>query len=221
MHNKECENPANRTQDIMRKSGKIERRLMAKKRISSNRKPLPLIVLCLITLGASFSAYGSHRGKTHSERDFVTAFDKLQSLAERGGVFAQVKLGDMYNYGRGVRQDFKEAVKWYRLAAEQGNADAHAGLGVMYDGGYGVSQDYEKAVHCYRFAAKQGDTLSQYFLGVSYTKGEGVPVDNIRAYMWFDIAASQGLADAIQYRAILSKQMNSNQIAEAKHRTLQ
>ncbi len=186
-------------------------------------KPLPLIVLCLIyliTLGVSFSAYGYHKGKTHSDREFVP-FNNLKSLAERGGAFAQVKLGDMYNYGRGVRQDFNEAVKWYRLAAEQGYADAHASLGVMYDGGYGVSQDYEKAVHHYRIAAKQGDTLSQYFLGVSYTKGEGVPVDNIRAYMWFDIAASQGLADAIQYRAILSKQMNSNQIAEAKHLALQ
>jgi hypothetical protein len=183
-------------------------------------KPLLLTVLCLITLGVSISAYGYHAGKTHSERDFV-AFNNLKSLAERGGAFAQVKLGDRYNYGRGVRQDFNEAVKWYRLAAEQGYADAHASLGVMYDGGYGVSQDYEKAVHHYRVAGKQGDTLSQYFLGVSYMKGEGVPVDNIRAYMWFDIAASQGLADAIQYRAILSKRMNSDQIAEAKHRTLQ
>lgn len=187
-------------------------------------KPLPLTVLSVLylaTLGVSFSAYGDHTAKTHSERGSVTAFDNLKSLAERGSAFAQVKLGDTYNYGRGVRQDFKNAVKWYRLAAEQGYGDAHASLGVMYDGGYGVSQDYEKAVQCYRIAAKQGDTLSQFFLGVSYMKGEGVPVDSIRAYMWFDIAASQGLADAKHYRAILGKQMNSDQIIEAKHRPLQ
>lgn len=180
---------------------------------------LPLTVLCLITLGVSFSAYGYHTGKTNSERDFV-ASNNLKALAERGGAFAQVKLGDMYNYGRGVRRDFKEAVKWYRLAAEQGYADGHTGLGVMFDGGYGVSQDYEAAVHHYRISARQGDVLSQYFLGVSYMKGEGVPVDGISAYMWFDIAASQGLADAIKYRAILSKQMSSDQIAEAKHREI-
>jgi TPR repeat protein len=30
----------------------------------------------------------------------------------------------MYTHGRGVPQDDKEALKWYRLAAEKGNAAA-------------------------------------------------------------------------------------------------
>ena len=34
--------------------------------------------------------------------------------------------------GRALRQDDKEAVKWYRKAAEQGDADAQYNLGVMY-----------------------------------------------------------------------------------------
>ena len=51
----------------------------------------------------------------------------------------------MYDNGRGVLQDYKEAVKWYRLAAEQGNANAQYNLGVMYDNGEGVPQDYKEA----------------------------------------------------------------------------
>ncbi len=179
-------------------------------------KPLRSAAFCLIVLGVSIPAYGSHEGKSHDEIGFVTAFNELKSLARQGDVSAQVKLGDMYDTGRGVRQDHKEAFKWYLAAAEQGYAAGYTAMGVMYDGGYGVSQDYERAVYCYRFAAKQGDTLSQYFLGVSYMKGEGVPQDNIRAYMWFEIAASKGLNFAIQDRAIIGKQMSLDQIAEAK-----
>ena len=37
--------------------------------------------------------------------------------------------------GDGAPQDYKEAVKWYRLAAEQGDANAQYNLGVMYDNG--------------------------------------------------------------------------------------
>jgi TPR repeat protein len=34
---------------------------------------------------------------------------------------APYNLGLMYYNGKGVRQDYAEAVKWYLLAAEQGN----------------------------------------------------------------------------------------------------
>jgi len=47
----------------------------------------------------------------------------------------------MYEQGLGVSQDYKTAVKWYRLAAEQGNATAQTNLGVMYGMGKGVIQD--------------------------------------------------------------------------------
>ena len=40
-------------------------------------------------------------------------------------------LGVMYTKGRGVKQDHKEAVEWYRTAAKQGFAPAQFNLGVM------------------------------------------------------------------------------------------
>ena len=39
----------------------------------------------------------------------------------------------MYDNGKGVAQDSKEAVKWYRLAADQGNASAQYSLALMLD----------------------------------------------------------------------------------------
>ncbi|HDZ8982278.1 TPA: sel1 repeat family protein, partial [Aeromonas veronii] len=54
-------------------------------------------------------------------------------------------LGSMYVQGKGVAQDYKQAVAWTRKAAEQGNAKAQLLLGVMYDNGVGVVQDNKLA----------------------------------------------------------------------------
>jgi TPR repeat protein len=47
----------------------------------------------------------------------------------------------MYEFGRGVIQDDKEAVFWYRKAAEQGDETAQSDLGGMYYIGCGVEKD--------------------------------------------------------------------------------
>ena len=44
----------------------------------------------------------------------------LKSRAERGNAEAQYELGWMYVNGDGVPQNYRTAMKWYRLAAEQG-----------------------------------------------------------------------------------------------------
>jgi hypothetical protein len=62
----------------------------------------------------------------------------------------------MYDMGNGVLQDYKEAVKWYRLAAEQGNARAQFNLGWMYNKGEGVIQDKVLAHMWWNIAASQG-----------------------------------------------------------------
>jgi TPR repeat protein len=51
----------------------------------------------------------------------------------------------MYDKGRGVVQDYGQAVKWYHRAAEQGDADAQIKLGLMYGLGDGVVEDYVTA----------------------------------------------------------------------------
>ena len=43
--------------------------------------------------------------------------ESQKELAAQGYSWAQVTLGFMYSQGRGVPQDYAEALKWYRLAA--------------------------------------------------------------------------------------------------------
>jgi uncharacterized protein len=82
---------------------------------------------------------------------------KWYKLAAAQGIAdAQYSLGVMYGKGRGVAQDYNEAVKWYKLAAAQADAAAQYNLGVMYGKGQGVAQDYVEAYMWLNLAAITG-----------------------------------------------------------------
>jgi len=61
----------------------------------------------------------------------------------------------MYEDGRGVPEDYAEAVRWYRLAAEQGLANAQIILGAMYANGERVPQDDVQAHMSFNLAASR------------------------------------------------------------------
>ncbi|WP_164699297.1 tetratricopeptide repeat protein, partial [Aliarcobacter skirrowii] len=78
--------------------------------------------------------------------DYKTAFTIFEDLAKKGDIEAQLNLGYMYHYGKGVSLDYKKAIELYEKAATQGYAMAQNNLGVMYRDGEGVKQDYKKAI---------------------------------------------------------------------------
>ena len=49
--------------------------------------------------------------------DYATAMQEFRPLAEQGNTILQTVVGDMYRKGKGVPQNYAEAIKWYRLAA--------------------------------------------------------------------------------------------------------
>jgi TPR repeat protein len=63
-----------------------------------------------------------------------------QEAVERGNPYAQNNIGRLYNLGRGVAQDYREAMRWFRRAADQGNAPARDNIGWLYEGGLGVAE---------------------------------------------------------------------------------
>ena len=129
----------------------------------------------------------NYRRKSHST---------IERHAKLGIALAQVKLGNLYDYGRGVKQDYKEAMRWYRLAAEQENATGQCNIAFLYYNGDGVAQDYMEALKWYRLAAKQGSARAQYNIGNFYRKGHGVSQDYKEAMKWFRLSAEQGYAAA-------------------------
>ncbi len=79
----------------------------------------------------------------------------VRTLAEQGDAEAQFALGSMYRDGRGVEQNYAEALLWWRKAAEFGLVDAQYALGNMYAGGSGIAQDAILAYMWYSIAALQ------------------------------------------------------------------
>ena len=136
---------------------------------------LVLGISLLVASGENSYAQDFQKGLEAAQKgDLATALHEWSALAEQGHVGAQYNLGVMYENGKGVTQDYKEAVKWYRKSAEQGTASAQTNLGLMYDKGEGVTQDYKEAVKWYRKSAEQGTASAQYALGGMYGIGQGV-----------------------------------------------
>ncbi len=127
--------------------------------------------------------------------DDASDFRQTLQLAEQGYAEAQYNLGVMYDSGRGVRQDYTEAVKWYREAAEQGDIEAQYNLGAMYYNGQGVRKDYAEAIRWFHKAAEQGNTGAQYNLGVMYANGRGVRQDLHLSKEWFGKACDGGFQE--------------------------
>ena len=112
--------------------------------------------------------------------------------ADLGDAYAQRKLGWMYENGRGVAKDEREAARLYKLAADQGNAYAQGNLGRMYEDGRGVAKDEWEAARLYKLAADKGDAYAQGNLGRMYEKGRGVAKDEWEAARLYRLAADQG-----------------------------
>jgi TPR repeat protein len=62
----------------------------------------------------------------------------------------------LYEAGRGVPQDYAEAMRWYRKAADAGNSWGMYNIGALH--GWGVRQDYAEAMKWFRQAADAGDS---------------------------------------------------------------
>ena len=90
------------------------------------------------------------------EEKTKSGIEALLEKANRGDATARLILGLMYADGLGVRQDYKEALRWLHLAAEQGDAKAQFALGFMYAQGEGIPQSYREAYKWYSTSATLG-----------------------------------------------------------------
>lgn len=88
--------------------------------------------------------------------------DELRKFADQGDPVAQFALGARYAQGDGVKQDYAEAVRWFKKAADQGHVVAQATLGAYYWAGRGVNEDLSKAYFWSVLARAGGDEASKY-----------------------------------------------------------
>ncbi|MEM6900234.1 MAG: caspase family protein [Pseudomonadota bacterium] len=101
-------------------------------------------------------------------------------------------LGNSYRLGRGVTQDYGEAVRLYRLACEAGHMAGCSNWGFMYASGQGVLEDNVEAVILYRQACDGGYTGGCRNLGYMYANGFGVAEDDVEAARLYREACDDG-----------------------------
>ncbi|MEI7967567.1 MAG: tetratricopeptide repeat protein [Betaproteobacteria bacterium] len=127
-----------------------------------------------------------------SGADYVDG-KKLSRLMERADPKAATNIGWLYARGEGgVKQDFEEALKWWRFAASRGYTPAMNNIGLLYANGHGVAQAYEEAFKWWMRAAERGDGWAMNAVGDMYENGQGAPKSYELAMTWYREAAREG-----------------------------
>ncbi len=118
----------------------------------------------------------------------ASIFLKVKSRAEAGDRDAQNNLGLCFQFGYGTKQDYAQAMVWFRRAA-----------------GNGVEKDLLIAIDWYTRAAEQRDELALIQLGWIHQKGLGVEIDLKHAFLLYLIAYKQGSSRAATHLAFMFK----------------
>lgn len=88
----------------------------------------------------------------------------LRDVADRGDVYSQFRLGQLYYEGKGLPRDDSEASKWFLKAANQEHAEAQYILASMYEKGAGLKKSDDEAFRWYLHAATQGHERASVIL---------------------------------------------------------
>lgn len=163
-----------------------------------------------------FEMYSKGEGVEKDESKSLSWLDKLAN--DYNNPEAQYQLGVIYEEGRGVNVNTREAFGLYQKAAGQGHAEADKRLsrlkkdiakiasddywtGYKYKSGiYSDKGDAEElALKYFRNSAELGNLDAMVELGQCYQYGLGTPIDPGQAITWYQNAAEQGSVTA-QYR---------------------
>ncbi len=177
-----------------------------------------IITLCMLfAIQLPAKAGFSEGASAYNNKNYALAYKEILPLAKSGNADAQHLLGLMYYMGRGLPQDYKQAMFWHRKAADQGKADAQYVVGAMYYTGNAVLQDHKQAVAWFRKAAEQNHAEAQQVLGLMYRYHMGgVQQDNVIAYMLWNLAAANGSSNAADQRAAVVRKMTPEQVEEGQ-----
>jgi TPR repeat protein len=130
--------------------------------------------------------------------DYSLAKKLYEESAKLGFAAAEYEIGELYYYGRGVKQDYVKSLEWYQRAAQKNYAIALNDIGAAYESGKGVKIDGKEAVSWYLKASEIGSSKADYNVGIRYKEGDFLPQDYAKAFFYFERSAQAG-DDSSQY----------------------
>ena len=119
-----------------------------------------------------------------------------RAAAEAGDAEAAERVGFAYYWGRAVREDKAEALRWYLRGAAGGHCDAiRSAAGILSDSNF-AGYDVAEAVRWYRITAQNDygcGNGANYALALIFSEGKGnVARDYSEALRWFLETAKRG-----------------------------
>jgi len=205
--------------------------------VTGNDRPggIPMAITRLLLIGALLTlatgpamadaatqAYAQGQD-AYGRGDYAAAVEAWRHAARLGNSAAEFRLGAMYEEGKGVDADPKQAVQWYRRAAQHGSERAQFNLAHMYASGTGVEKNEGEAAKWYRRSAERGNAHAQYALGLIYYRGIAVQRDLVEAYAWLTVAAHNFKPNAFrdnadEVRDQIRREMTPAQLKAARDR---
>lgn len=136
-----------------------------------------------------------HRdGRIHYDNDeFTQALPLFEKSAQKGNPNGMFMLGSMYNFGKGVTQNYSKAMEWYLKAAEKNQDVAMFNIAAMYMNGEGVAQNVAKAMEWAEKAASHGHVQSMLNLSIDAYEKQNFE----KMFFWMHKAAEAGNAEAM------------------------
>jgi hypothetical protein len=120
--------------------------------------------------------------------------------AQAGSVEDMYALGQLYEFGLGVKQDRGQAIEWYLAAAQKGHPEASYQVGYAYYRGRGLPKNQTEAHRWFLLAAENGCRKAMPYLSKMYALGQGVPRDKLASQRWSDTLLRLKQQDHLQKR---------------------
>lgn len=132
--------------------------------------------------------------------DYATAYRELNAPGTRDAAAAQLYLGQMHLFGKGVESDPAKGLAMLEEAAEADLLEAVVMLAQAYEFGMGAPKDKAKALQYWEQAAELGLPKAQVEMGLRYESGEvtGTP-DYENALKWYRAATAANNAAGMTY----------------------
>ena len=149
------------------------------------KKLFIVFVLMLSILGANID----EARKVYAEKNFKKAFPMFEQLSKDGNIESNYYLGNMYQFGNGIKQNDKKAFEHYTIASStdnKKNLKSKFCLALIYSKGLGVKQNYKKAFDLLKILDDKNIGVAQSFMGFMYSNGFGKQENQKKAVQYFE-----------------------------------
>ena len=128
------------------------------------------IVFTFVTIAVALYANPfSNAVADYRKESYIRALNGFYEAAKNDrNAAAMFNIALMYEKGRGIKRDMRQALLWYRQAAEAGSVEAMYNLAILSE----KNGDYKEAERWYVAAAKAGSSDAMNNLAVMYWRRE-------------------------------------------------